>query len=113
MARFGVCPALVQAVVEIKKAMAKRPAGDGSSSKKKNTIILEMRMKGNPQETHRADFYVIYNTCEMDPLPAAIFVEASSTTSSPLEAALEEFSRQHFAVPNKGATSKSSSSSFG
>lgn len=103
---------VVQAVVEIKKAMAKRPAGDGSSSKKKNTIVLEMRMKGNPQETHRADFYVMYNTCEMDPLPAAIFVEASSTTSSPLEAALEEFSRQ-FTQPNKGATSKSSSPSFG
>lgn len=98
---------VIKAVVEIKKAMSKRPAPDGAA-KKKNTVSLELRMKGNPQETHRAEFYVIYNHSEMDPLPTAIFVVASST-SSHLEAALEEISRQLSAPPNNGKIKSSSS----
>ena len=88
-----VCYNSLQAVTEIKKILVKGPSHAASGTGKKLTVTLDLFIRGNPQETHRTDFNVICNGTDMDQLPTAIFVEASSS-SSPIEAALEEISRQ-------------------
>jgi len=79
--------------MEIKRVLTKGPSQAASGTNKKLTVTLDLFVRGNPQQTHRADFNVICNGTDMDQLPTAIFIEASSA-SRPLEAVMEEISRQ-------------------